>query len=253
MKKILQCCCVIVLWSVCAAYAGEPLVNYSFAGDATARLATLDTSTTEGLLQRMILLHNLAFKGDVTARIEAEELNKRLRKQIGETPLLQAYRGSLEMISISHLSKAEKVAGTFAGKVPFVDGPLDDLKEGFEKIANAVKRDPTNVQLLVLEVTAATEVGEYLPELLPVAYRDLLFLGTQNTQLDTAATFFYNISWAKYYHKRAINFAEEYPGISDWESRRLAGEYLGRACGYASTQALLDEANIWTRKVFFGE
>lgn len=253
MKKILPCCCVIVLLSVCAAIAGESPVNYSFAGDATARLATLDTSTTDGLLQRMILMHNLAFKGDVTARTGAEELNKRLRKQIGETPLLLAYRGSLEMISVSHMSKAKKVAGTVAGQVPFVDGPIDDLKEGFEKIAKAVQRDPTNIQLLVLEVTAATEVGEYLPELLPVAYRDLLFLGSHDAQLDTAATFFYNISWAKYYYKCEMIFAKEHPGISDWESRRLASEYLGQACSYASTQALRDEANIWTRKVLFGE
>lgn len=250
MRNASLYCVVIVVAFACTAVADELSSVYCFAADARDRLATLDTSTTDGMVQRMILLHNLAFKGDVASRVEAEELNKRLRKKMGETPLLQAYRGSLEMIAVSHRSKAALLAGTAAGAVPFVDGPLDDLKEGFEKIGKAVRRDTANIQLRILRATAATEVGEHIPDALLLAYADLLYLGMHRARLDDGAMFFYTLSWAKYYYKVGVNTAKAYPGLDDWQSRLLAWIYVDQACGYATTQALFEEVDIWEQKVF---
>lgn len=229
--------------------AGEPAAPYCFSHEATVRLAALDTTNSDGLVQRMILLHNLAFKGDADSRATAEGLNKRLRKQLGETPLLQAYRGSLEMLEVCHQSKASVLAGTVIGQVPFVDTPLDDLEDGFKQITKAVQRDTADLHLRILRATAATEVGEHLPKLLAIAYIDLLFLGRHLAAADSAIVFFYNLSWAKYYYKYALNLGKSYPGVADWQAHRLAGEYLALACSYAWTQTYQDEVTIWECKV----
>ncbi|MFH0804936.1 MAG: hypothetical protein V1916_01940 [Patescibacteria group bacterium] len=239
--------CALALFAPDPAAACSPAAPYLFHGAARERLQEIDSAQSDGEIERMVLLHNLAFHGDRQSRELAEQLNKQLRKRIGETPLLSAYRGSLEMIAVSHRSKAGKIIGKAFGGILF-DSPYDNLREGFDRISKGLAADPNNRQLRLLRATAATEVGEHLPELLDDAYADLLYLGGQVDSTDSAATFFYYLSWAKYYCKRAVN-SEQAHTFRDWEARRLAGEYLEIAIRYTCTPLYVAEHAIWDARV----
>lgn len=222
-------------------HACQPSFHFLFRSEARIAVDTLsDTVTTNGVLTRMVLMHNLGFHKDKSMREKAEKLLKKRFPAKDRTPLLNAYAGSLQMIKVGHRTMGSKVLRTAN---PLVKSPYKEARDGFRIISEAGEKDSANTIIRVLRATASAESAEHLPELFEVAAEDLAWLESTVIDVDSVMHFFINLNWAKYHYKRAKTQSTE-------GAIELARERVERAKDYACTPVYAGWAAEWEKRIF---
>ena len=218
--------------------ADEPPSYLLLREDAQQRLDSLNQiPSNDNLLERIILMHNLAFHGDKDLRETAEKLLKDNFKKNKYTPLVEAYDGSLRIIKVKHRSAFSNL---FRNSVK-------DARKAFEKITDALEDDPNNMNIRFVRASAAVEVAKHIPKLLYYADEDLLWLEIYLDHNDSVMVFFYNLTMAKYYYKEAkINKRS----LSRRVMIEKSIEYICLAYEAVCSEVYAQEQNHWENKIF---
>ncbi|HUU45122.1 MAG TPA: hypothetical protein VM118_05255 [Acidobacteriota bacterium] len=220
--------------------ACDPAPSFVFRAEARARLDSLEHhSEPWTLVDRIIIMHNLAFHKDKIMRERAEKLLAQYFPKADRPPLLQAYAGSLRMIRVSHRSTGGNVLRTLN---PFTKSPFTEARDGFAEISAALDRDSTNPVLRTLRATAATEAADHLSELFPVADADLSWLESHVDSADSVLQFFIHLNRAEYYYKLVGN-----PNVANPKSAALAS--VDVALAYACTPVYQELAVEWRWRI----
>jgi hypothetical protein len=220
--------------------ACTPESFFLFRAEAKQRLDSLNARPTDGnLLERIILMHNLAFHRDKPQRENAEKLLEKYFPKEGRSPMVKAYAGSLKMIKVSHRTGGSKLIRTLS---PFTKSPHSEAREGYRQISGAVTLDSSNSVLRLLRATAAAESAEHLHELFDSARIDLEWLQTREDPLDSVSRFLVYLNWAKYYFKLAKRRGSV-------PAHQEAGRHVELAAGYACTPVYRHWADEWRSRV----
>jgi len=104
-----------LLFAVPPVRACEPASFFLFRDEARVRLDSLSAAPDqENAIDRLVLMHNLAFHKDKEQRERAEKfLDKQFPKKT-RSALIRAYIGSLRMIKVSHRTTGSKVLRTIS-------------------------------------------------------------------------------------------------------------------------------------------
>ena len=222
------------------ASACEPGYYLLFRDDARHRLTAVETSPTEAnRFERIVLMHNLAFHKDKKMREAAEKLISTYGPDSLEPARVGAYRGSLQMIRVSHRSGGSKVFRTIS---PFSQSPQAEARAGFHQISTAIARDSTDIILRLLRATAAAESAEHLNELYDSALCDLTWMKRYSPANDSAVGFMTELNWTKYYYKRA-RYEHDTSGVD------LMQGHMERASSLTCTPAYAVWAREWEERV----
>lgn len=227
--------CVLFVFIMCPPlFSCHPPYYLLFHAEAQSTVDSLSQSNPDNtVFERMVLWHNLAFHKCEKSLAHAEEL---LDSLPDDRPVIQAYRGSLSMIKVSHRSKASNVFRGIFGKSPY-----KEARDGFERISQALCADSDNVVIRLLHVTAAVESGDYLPELLNVAASDLVWLDAHVDTTDLPMVFFTHLTWVKYYTRIL-------PTAESTLVPELMRDRLQRAAEAACNDAYRQEVELWIEK-----
>jgi len=230
-----------LLFAVPAARACEPASFFLFRDEARVRLDSLSAAPDrENALDRLVLMHNLAFHKDKEQRERAEKfLDKQFPKKI-RSALIRAYMGSLRMIKVSHRTTGSKVLRTIN---PLTKSPLAEAREGYRMISEAVESDSSNTLLRLLRVTAAAESAEHLHELFDSAKIDLEWLAPRTDPSDSVYLFLIHLNWAKYHYKL---FKREKAS----HDREGAKWHVTEALEYSCTPVYRQWAMEWWERIF---
>ena len=223
--------------------ADKPPSYLLFHDEAQERLDSLQSNPTDSnFFERITLLHNLALHNkDGQARKQAEELLKKHFKD-DTTAVVLMYQGLLDMLKIRDRGKTGNVSRAIGGFFGLNDDPYEEGRKAYAKVRLAVNKDTTNIQLRILSLGAAVESAEHLKELLGYASSDLRWLQARKDSLDSAETFFYALSWAKYAYKYAI--------IKDRKDEAKKGfAWITFAEQFALTEDHCNEAYLWWIKI----
>jgi len=196
----------------------------------------------ENLPDRIALAHNIAFhKKNSKLREQAEKLIKNNFAGDEKTPIVMAYEGSLRIIKVSQQNKMSKIIQSIFGK-----SPLNEAKDGFEIITQALNQEPNNIGIRFLRATAVVELVEYLPELLSDAEEDNRWLEENINYDDSTLVFYMYLTWAKYYYKYAqtIESTSDRTAIID-----NAMENLSQAEDYICDEIYYREYDFWEDKI----
>lgn len=223
--------------------ADAPPSYLLFHAEAKERLDSLELNPNNtNLLERIILLHNLALHNkDGKDRERAEGLLKKNFKK-DTTAVVLMYRSLLQMLKIRDRGKTGNASKMITGFFGLGDNPYEEARKIYAKIRLAVAKDSSSIQLRLLSLGAAVESAEHLNELLGYASGDLRWLQARVGRLDSAETFFYGLSWAKYAYKYAI--------IKGPKTEAKKGfAWITFAEQFAMTDGYCDEAYLWWIKI----
>jgi hypothetical protein len=230
-----------LLLAVPPARTCEPASFFLFRDEARVRLDSLSAAPDqENVIDRLVLMHNLAFHKDKEQRERAEKfLDKQFPKKT-RSALIRAYMGSLRMIKVSHRTTGSKVLRTIN---PLTKSPRAEAREGYGMISEVVESDSSNTLLRLLRVTAAAESAEHLHELFDSAKIDLEWLAACTDPSDSVYSFFVHLNWAKYHHKL---FKMNGAGHNREEAERHVKEALEYSCTPVYRQWALE----WRERIF---
>ena len=230
-----------LLFAMPPARACEPASFFLFQDEARVRLDSLSAAPDQdNAIDRLVLMHNLAFHRDKEQRERAEKfLDKQFPKKT-RPALIRAYMGSLRMIKVSHRTTGSKVLRTIN---PLTKSPHAEAREGYHMISEAVESDSSNTLLRLLRVTAAAESAEHLHELFDSAKIDLEWLAPRTDPSDSVYLFLIHLNWAKYHYKLFKMNRAEY-------DREEAERHVMEALGYSCTPIYRQWAMEWREKVF---
>lgn len=225
-RAILLICCLVVLAAPArTGRACTPESYFLFRSEAQVRLDSLNAQPThENALERLILMHNLAFHKNKQQREKAEKLLKKQFPKKQRSPIISAYAGSLKMIKVSHRTTGSKVIRTLN---PLTKSPYAEGREGYRQISGAVAQDTASTVLRILRATAAAESAEHLHELSDSARIDLEWLQTHKKASDSVWMFLIHLNWAKYHSKLAKRNQSD---VDRTEAARHAELALSFAC-----------------------
>jgi len=222
--------------------ACDPPSYFRFHEDAQERLDSLNQEQSNGnLLERIILMHNLAFHGDKKLREEAEKLLEDNFKKGKRTPLVEVYDGSLRMIKVKHKNTASKIFGSLFGNSPY-----KEARKSFDVISEALEKDPNNINIRFVRASAAVETAEYLPELLVHADIDILWLEKNIDRSNEASVFFLFLTKAKFFYKSALKEKKKLIKNAIIEK---AVEYIYQAGEFVCSNVYCREHLLWQEKI----
>lgn len=240
-RRFIYCCFLgLLLAATDRGAACEPESYFLFRSEAQSRLDSLNTHpSSENALERLVLMHNLAFHQDKQLRQKAEKLLDEEFPRKSRPPMVRAYAGSLKMIKVSHRTTGSKVLRTIN---PFTKSPYTEGRDGFKQISEAVALDPASTILRMLRATAAAESAEHLNEMFDTARIDLEWLQAHEKPADSVCRFLIHLNWAKYHYKLAkID--------SDDSHVTTAKRHIWLAIAYSCTPVYREWANEWRSRI----
>lgn len=210
---------------------------------AQSRLDSLNASpTADNVFERIVLMHNLAFYKDSKMREKAEKLLEQNFPEGKRTPLINTYAGSLRIIKASQRGKASKILKSVFGK-----SPLDEAREGYSQITEALEKDPGNLNIRLVRSLAAIELADYLPELLSDADTDLQWMGKNINLKDTVVAFYLYLTRAKFFYKNAQIKKSSLIKTTLLVQARID---LKISAEYICSDAYRKEYKYWEKKIF---
>ncbi len=246
---------VLVLISVSTVFAGEgcnPSPHFLFGESAMHVFDSLAQENQKDEFTLGILAHNIAFKSkdDALTQIAIDYLDRASTDTASH--LVEAYRWSATMIAIRDQASILKVARSIFSVVPLIGGssPAEKARQAFQKITDALHRDPGNVIIRFLRATAAVESAEHLPDLLPYAWEDLTHLEADVDRADMIQKFFLHLTWGKYHYKEGLLALDKEDTRSPEAIRlfTLMQNDLARADRFACTENTRYELSIWQKR-----
>jgi hypothetical protein len=230
-----------LLFVVPPARTCEPASFFLFRDEARVRLDSLNTVPDQkNVIDRLVLMHNLALHKDKEQRERAERLlDKQFPKKTRST-LIRAYVGSIRMIKVSHRTTGSKVLRTIN---PLTKSPHAEAREGYRMISEAVQSDSSNALLRLLRATAAAESAEHLHELFDSAKIDLEWLAPRTDPSDSVYLFLIHLNWAKYHYKLFKMKRAEHGHVE-------AEQYVKEALKYSCTPVYRQWAMEWRERIF---
>lgn len=229
-----------LLFAVPPARACEPASFFLFQDEARVRLDSLSAAPDQdNAIDRLVLMHNLAFHRDKEQRERAEKfLDKQFPKKT-RSALIRAYMGSLRMIKVSHRTTGSKVLRTIN---PLTKSPLAEAREGYRMISEAVESDSSNTLLRLLRATAAAESVEHLHELFDSSKIDLEWLAPRTDPSDSVYLFLIHLNWAKSHYKLFKMNRAEYDRVE-------AERHVKEALEYSCTPVYRQWAKEWRERI----
>ncbi|MFC1687429.1 hypothetical protein ACFL0L_02525 [Patescibacteria group bacterium] len=202
------------------AYACEPSAYFLFHDDARNVLDSLEQSGSSDYFLMGILAHNISFSNhDEDMTKKAKKYFKKCEPNCDGQNLVEAYRGSQELL---HLRDRNKISSGWKfgwSKIGLAASPYDEVRKAFQRITDAVDQQPVNIVIRFLCLTAALESAAVMPEFLATAKKDLHYLdGVLRYEqfADSIHLYFLHMSWVKYWYRAAeISFRH---GQSAWNT-----------------------------------
>lgn len=231
--------------------AGAQNRVYLFGKDAERALDSLTDRGSADFLTMGILAHNLSFsqkKAERTRLAQAYFERARIGGVLMDT--LKVYESLLALLVMRDEGVVRKAGELVVGFLGITRSPYDAAQEVFDRLSKEIEKDPENVAFRFLRATAAIEVADHLPEVLPIAEDDLLQLGFllgHGVDADSTTDFFFPFTCAKY-HFRCAKGDEH----GTWEARRhlmAAHEFMGKASKSARGKWQQGEIKLWDERI----